>query len=322
MTEEEQEECQRHTFTAAMSFHYSGKSHSLLLEEGIRNIFDKFNIQIIAVVNAHFDPELQSKQLRSLKLLEPDILISIPTDTKITSQAYHEIASGKTKMIFMSNIPNGFKANDYVSCISVNERSHGRNIGRGLGENLRKMHLTNVGMMKHQSEDFYATRQRDSAAEQIIVEEFPELKICDTKTFVKAEETYELTKQMLEEHPQIEGIYVSWDAPAKYVLNALTDMGREDVIVSTGDLEYNIALNLAKGGMVKAISAQMPYEQGEAVATVAVKALLDEVVPSYIGVEPVYVDRYNLQKVWQKSYKEPLPEEIKQALNWTCLNEI
>ena len=109
-------------------FIYSGKSHSLLLEEGIRNIFDKFNIQIIAVVNAHFDPELQSKQLRSLKLLEPDILISIPTDTKITSQAYHEIASGKTKMIFMSNIPNGFKANDYVSCISVNERSHGRNM--------------------------------------------------------------------------------------------------------------------------------------------------------------------------------------------------
>ena len=322
LTEEEKEECQRHTFTAAMSFHYSGKSHSLLLEEGIRNIFDKFNIQIIAVADAHFDPELQSKQLRSLELLEPDILISIPTDTEITSQAYHEIANGKTKMIFMSNIPNGFKANDYVSCISVNERSHGRNIGRGLGENLRKMHLTNVGMMKHQSETFYATRQRDGAAEQIIVEEFPELKICDTKTFVKAEETYELTKQMLEEHPQIEGIYVSWDAPAKYVLNALTDMGREDVIVSTGDLEYNIALNLARGGMVKAISAQMPYEQGEAVATVAVKALLDEVVPSYIGVEPVYVDRYNLQKVWQKSYKEPLPEEIKQALNWTCLNEI
>ena len=139
---------------------------------------------------------------------------------------------------------------------------------------------------------------------------------------VRQYETYELTKQMLEEYPQIEGIYVSWDAPAKYVLNALTDMGREDVIVSTGDLEYNIALNLAKGGMVKSISAQMPYEQGEAVATVAVKALLDEVVPSYIGVEPVYVDRYNLQKVWQKSYKEPLPEEIKQALNWTCLNEI
>ena len=82
LTEEEQEECHRHTFTAAMSFHYSGKSHSLLLEEGIRNIFDKFNIQIIAVVDAHFDPELQSKQLRSLKLLEPDILISIPTDTK------------------------------------------------------------------------------------------------------------------------------------------------------------------------------------------------------------------------------------------------
>lgn len=88
-------------------------------------------------------------------------------------------------MIFMSNIPNGFKANDYVSCISVNERSHGRNIGRGLGENLRKMHLTNVGMMKHKSEDFYATRQRDSAAEQIIVEEFPELRSAIRKPLSK-----------------------------------------------------------------------------------------------------------------------------------------
>ena len=73
-------------------------------------------------------------------------------------------------------------------------------------------------------------------------------------------------------------------------------MGREDVIVSTGDLEYNIALNLAKGGMVKRSVHRCRTNREEAVATVAVKALLDEVVPSYIGVEPVYVDRYNLQR--------------------------
>lgn len=322
LNEEEKEECRRHNYTAAISFHYSGRSWSLLQEKGIRNIFDKLNVQIIAVVDAHFNPELQTKQIRSLKMLEPDILISIPTDAKITAEAYHEIAEGNTKLVFMSNIPDGFNANDYVSCVSVNERSHGRNIGRGIGEYLKKMRMNNVGMICHKSDDFYATRQRDSAGEQILQEEYPEMNICSVKKFIKDTEAYDLTKQMIKEHPEIEGIYVSWDAPAKYVLNALSDLGREDIAVSTGDLEYNIALNMAKGGNIKALSAQMPYEQGEAVAMVAVKALMNEVVPSYVGVEPVYVDRYNLQKIWQKSYKEPLPEEIKQALNWTCLNEI
>lgn len=319
ITEDEIEKCRDGRYTAAISFHYSGRSWNLLQEKGIRKVFDKLGISIIAVLDANFDPELQSRQIRSLKLLEPDILISFPTDTKKTAEAFQEFRGGKTKMLFISGVPEGFTHDDYVSCVSVNEHSYGRSIGRGLGEYMRKMHLTKVGIIRHKADDFYATRQRDMSGIQILKEEYPELEICDMIYFEKEEDTYELTKQMINRHPEIEGLYVSWEDPARYVIQALVDIGRDDIAISTGDLEYNLALNMAKGGMIKAISAQCPYDQGKAIAKCAAMALLDKPVPSYVGIEPISVNQYNLTKAWNTVYKEDLPQEIKKSLNWAYL---
>lgn len=321
LTEDEVAEIRKHKYTAAISFHYLGSSWALQQERGIRKIFDRLDIQIIAILDAHFDPELQSKQLRSLKILEPDVLISIPTDERLTADAYREFLDGHTKLVFISNIPAGFTPNDYVSCVSVNERSHGRNIGRGLGEYMKRMHLKNVGFIKHKSTDFYATRQRDSAGEQILMEEFPDVNICAVDTFAKESDAYDITLKMLAEHPEINGLYVSWEGPTRHVLRALADIGREDIGISTGDFSYDIALDLARGGAVKAISTQRPCEQGETIALSAANALLMKPVHSYIGVEPIYADKNNLEKAWRQSFGEEAPDEIKKALNWTYLND-
>ena len=106
--------------------------------------------------------------------MEPDILISIPTDSVKTSAAFKKIAASKTKLVLITNVPNGLTPKDYVSCVSVNERSHGRQAGRGLGEYMRKHNLKNVGLIKHGSAYYYSTMQRDNAAEQILMEEYPE----------------------------------------------------------------------------------------------------------------------------------------------------
>lgn len=320
LPEEDYIKCRSEKYTAVISFHYSGRSWSLLQEQGIRSIFEKAGISLIAVTDAHFDPDLQARQLQSFQLLEPDILISIPTDTRKTADAYRSFLPTKTRLVFLSNIPDSFSRSDYVSCVSVNERSHGRNIGRGIGEYMRKNSLKNLGIIRHNLTDFYATKQRDMSGIQVLTEEYPELSIRGTTSFAKEEDAYSATKQLMADHPEIEGLYVSWEGPTRYVLKALSDIGRNDVAVSTGDLEYNIALNMAKGGMIKAISAQCPYDQGRAAALCAVNALLGRTAPSFIGVEPMYVDNSNLVKAWQQVYKAPLPQEINTSLNWTYAN--
>jgi ribose transport system substrate-binding protein len=247
-------------------------------------------------------------------MMEPDILISIPTDTEKTSATFKKIASSKTKLILIANIPEGLNPKDYVTCVSVNERSHGRNAGYGLGEYMTKFNLSNYGTIRHK-QSFYATNQRDNAAEQILAEEYPDLKLCGTVYFDKEEAVYDKTIELMTQHPEINGLYVSWEGPAAKALKALTDIERTDVIITTADLEYPLALNMAKGGMLKAISSQCPYEQGQAMALAAANALLEKPVPSFIGVEPIYITSDNLLKSWKKVCKEEPSPQLISALN-------
>lgn len=310
----EKEKLRQKQYTAAISFHYMGKAWMGLQEKGIKKIFDELGISIIAVTDAHFNAELQCKQLESIRFLKPDILISIPVDTKDTAAAFRAIADSDTRLVLITNVPEGLTPRDYISCISVNERSHGDNMGRGLGEYMTRHGLKYAGLVCHGEQNFFATKQRDSAAEQVLTEEYPELQVCGKVNFLTETEACQKTLELIRLYPEIQALYVSWDGPALEVMKALTELERTDIAIVTGDLDYAIALHMARGEMVKMISAQCPYEQGEAIALAAANGLLGKAVPSFIGVEPISVNRDNLLKNWKNIFKEEPPEELSGAV--------
>jgi ribose transport system substrate-binding protein len=313
LTEENRKQIKAGNYTAAISFHYTGKAWMQLHEQAIKDVFSSLGISLLAVTDAHFNPVMQCKQLESLLTLEPDIIIAIPTDNEKTAETFEKIANSKTKLVLITNVPDGLTVDDYVTCVSVNERSHGRFVGRGLGDYMQKHNKTNIGFIKY-GKAFYATNQRDTAAEQIIREEYPNLKIVGSASFDTEDEAYEKTIELFTQHPEIEGVYVSWEGPATKAMAALNNINRTDVAISTADLEYPLALNMAKGGMIKSISAQSPYEQGQAMAMAAANALIGKSVPSFIGVEPIFVTAENLMKSWQKVFKEDPNYQLVEAL--------
>lgn len=310
----EKEKLRQKQYTAAISFHYMGKAWMGLQEKGIKKIFDELGISIIAVTDAHFNAELQCKQLESIRFLKPDILISIPVDTKDTAAAFRAIADSDTRLVLITNVPEGLTPRDYISCISVNERSHGDNMGRGLGEYMTRHGLKYAGLVCHGEQNFFATKQRDSAVEQVLTEEYPELQVCGKVNFLTETEACQKTLELIRLYPEIQALYVSWDGPALEVMKALAELERTDIAIVTGDLDYAIALHMARGEMVKMISAQCPYEQGEAIALAAANGLLGKAVPSFIGVEPISVNRDNLLKNWKNIFKEEPPEELSGAV--------
>lgn len=310
----EKEKLRQKQYTAAISFHYMGKAWMGLQEKGIKKIFDELGISLIAVTDAHFNAELQCKQLESIRFLKPDILISIPVDTKDTAAAFRAIADSDTRLVLITNVPEGLTPRDYISCISVNERSHGDNMGRGLGEYMTRHGLEYAGLVCHGEQNFFATKQRDSAAEQVLTEEYPELQVCGKVNFLTETEACQKTLELIRLYPEIQALYVSWDGPALEVMKALAELERTDIAIVTGDLDYAIALHMARGEMVKMISAQCPYEQGEAIALAAANGLLGKAVPSFIGVEPISVNRDNLLKNWKNIFKEEPPAELSGAV--------
>ena len=128
LTREEKQMLRKGNYRVAISFHYTGTAWAMLHEEGIRDELEKYGIAVISVMDAHFDPALQNRQLDSISIQKPDAVIAIPTDDKKTKDKFQQL-SKVSKLVFISNVPENIEKNSYVSCVSVNEWENGTNMG-------------------------------------------------------------------------------------------------------------------------------------------------------------------------------------------------
>lgn len=300
---EEIERLKSASFKVGLSFHYGGTEWARLYERAIRETLGKYGINVAAVTEACFNPELQIMQLQSLRLQKLDALISLPADEQKMTDIYKTLAK-ETKLIMLGNSPVGLSTKDYCAFVSVNERENGQNAGRLLGDLFRGRTNAKVGLVTYGAP---LTRRRDQAAEQVLLENYSNIELVAKENFSCIETAYQTAKKLMQKHPEIEGLYVSWDGPALEVIRALKDLGRTDVLITTADLDYEIASYMARGEFVRGISAQKPYEQGEAAALVTARALLGKTDFIYVGVQPKIVTPLNLRKAWREITHEGNP---------------
>ena len=306
LSQEEKKQLRNGHYRVAISFHYTGTAWAELHEKGIRDELERYGIDVISVMDAHFDANLQNMQLQGILIQKPDAVIAIPTDDKRTADHFRELAA-VTKLIFISNLPENIGKNSYVSCVSVNEAENGANAGRMIGEYFHGKRNIKIGFINHGAV-FYGTRERDAAAEKVI-DSFPNIEIVSSKGFGQIENAYQVCKDMITAHPEIQALYVSWDQPALRVIRALKELHRADIAVFTTDLDAEIAYHMEEG-IVKGISTQRFYEQGQAAALVVAKALVNGSVPKYVGVQPYVVEPKQLRRAWKEIFHTSMPEEL------------
>lgn len=310
LSKEEKRMLRNGKFRVAISFHYTGTAWAELHEQGIRDELEQYGVEVSSVMDAHFDPALQNVQLESLMVQKPDGVIAIPTDDKKTSEMFINL-SKVTKLVFLSNLPENVTKNHYVSCVSVNEWENGTNAGRLLGEYFRSKRpgkKIKVGFLNHGA-IFYGTRERDMAAEKILKDEYPDIEIVTVRNFVQIENAYNVCKEIIQAHSDIEALYVSWDRPALLAIKALREFSREDICIFTTDLDREIAQCMEEG-IVKGMSTQRPYEQGRAAALAVAKSLVSDSVPKYIGVQPYMVEPEQLRRAWKEVFHEPVVKKM------------
>lgn len=307
-SKEEKQKIREGNYKVAISFHYGGTAWQMLHEKGIRETLDKFGITVLSVTDAHFDPELQVTQLEGIGMQQPDAIIAIPSDDTITAPIFKKL-SLKTKLIFMSNVPKGLDIEDYVTCVSVNERENGSIAATMMGKYFMEKEEVKVGFITHGA-SFYGTYLRDMVATQIVCENYSNIQIAEVASFVNIEDCYKICKNMIKKHPDIQGLYVCWDQPALQVIKALEEMKRHDIAIFTYDLDEEIAKYLIQGKYVKGMGTQRPYEQGVAVALATAKALIGKGKFKYVGVSPYEVQKDNFLRAWKEIMHEPVPESL------------
>lgn len=298
--------------TAAIVMHYGGNDWSRAQIHGLKTEFATMGVKVVAVTDANFSPEKQVSDIETVMALKPNIIVSIPTDPTATASAYKAAAQAGAKLVFMDNIPTGFKAGvDYVSVVSSDNYGNGVAAAELMAEALNGE--GEIGLVFFAA-DFFVTNERYDAFKKTITSGYPKIKIVAEQGIGGPDFSGNAEKAasaMLMSHPNIKGIWAVWDVPAEGVISAALDVSRNDLIITTCDLGEVVAISMAQNGFVKGIGAQRPYDAGLTEAKLAGYALLDKKAPPFVALPALPVVRSNLLQAWTTVYATPVPKDIK-----------
>jgi len=311
LTEYEVEQIQGLGATAAIVLHYGGNDWATAQVAGLRARFEELGIEVVAVTDADFNPNQQVSDIETVMAMDPDIIVSIPTDPVATSAAYQAAADAGIKLVFMDNVPKDLVAGtDYVSAVSADNYGNGVVSAHLMAKALNGQGA--IGVIYHEA-DFFVTQQRYDGFRTTIEEEYPEIEIVEEQGIAGpdfAGDAQAVTDAWLTQHPDLDGIWAVWDVPAEGVMAAARSAGRTDLMIATEDLGTNVAIALAKGEMVVGLGAQVPYDQGVTEANLAGGALLGKSYPPYVALASVPVTHDNVLDAWEIVYHMEPPAEV------------
>ncbi len=315
LSEDELEEIRGLSATAAIVMHYSGDDWSVAQANGLKTQFAEMGIEVIAETDADFNSATQVANIETTLALEPDIIVSIPTDPVATASAYLQAAEQGVTLVFMDNVPEGLEqGTQYVSVVSADNYGNGVASARIMGDELGGE--GKIGLVFHAA-DFFVTRQRYEAFKATMESEYPNIEIVAEQGIAGpdfAGDASSVASAMLTQHSDLNGIWAVWDIPAEGVISAVRTAGREsDVIVTTIDLGLNVAISIAEGGIVKGLGAQRPYDQGVTEAKLAGYGLLGKEAPPYVALPALPVTQENVLEAWEEVYRQPPPDALAEA---------
>lgn len=311
LSSSEVEELRAGAYSAALLWAGAGEWYNAL-GAGAEDVFDDLGVDVVATADAQFDPAKQASDVESAMARNPDIILTLIVDPVSGAEAFRPAVDANTVLVLADNGAEGYEAGDeYVSIVTGDHYGMGRAAAELMSDAIDGDGP--VGMIFHDA-DFFVTNNRDNCFRATIEQEMPDITIVDAKGFTEEPATFEVASAMISQHPEIEGIYVAWDVAAEGVVEALRAAGREDVWVVTHDLGVNNAVAMAQGEIVYGTVADLPYQIGSTMATLAGYELLGKDAPPFVAGELIKVTKDELPDAWQQSLNKDLPSEVAEAL--------
>lgn len=298
------------SFSVGLVLHTSESDYARQQIAGISATLAGYGAQITGVVDCHYRVDAQLDALAQMAALRPDAVISIPVDNALTAQAHLEIARSGIKLVLMDNTPIGMRAGkDYSTLVSSDNFGNGQVAAWILGE-----HVPHGGVVAIVAfgVDYYATNEREIGFRKWMRENRADVTLKRVQ-FTELEAAGEVVLGFLESNHDVNALFVAWDEPAMTIARTLRAAGRTLPMTSM-DLGNDIALEIARGEIVKGLGAQRPYDLGRAEARAVILALTGGEVPAWVALPAFPVTRANILTAYQAVWHKPAPEAIQAHL--------
>jgi len=295
-------------YTAAQLWHTSSAFINAV-QRGADTEFQRLGIEVVATTSANMDAGAQANQVQTTMAKKPSVILSLPVDPVSAAQAFQPALSQGAKLVFLSNVPTGYSyGKQYSSIVTDDLFAMGKLAAEALGNSLGGK--GKVGVIFYNAQ-YYVTNQRDAAFVDTLKKEFPAIQIVAEQGFSDASATQQIASAMLTQHPDLDGIYVSYSQPAaEGVLAALRTVSNTHAKLVTLDIDNPVMVDLATGGNTVAVIADQAYDLGVGMADAAAYALLGKQAPPFAVAGALSITKDTIAQGYQASLHQPAPDEL------------
>jgi len=311
ITAQEEAQIRSGNYTAALVWHEMSE-YTKAVNGGALDEFRRLGIEIVAQTDANFDPSRQKSDIETVLVRNPSIIVSLPVEPTSAATVYDAAIKAGVKLVFIDNSPAGYNhGRDYATIVSDDLFQMGSKAAQAMARAVEQQGT--VGMIFHDA-DFYVTNQRDQAFKTVIEQDYPDMRIVVTSGMADPARSDEIASAMILQHPELDGIYVTWAEPALSVLTALRQAGNPHTKIVTLDLNEPAALDMVQSGNVAALIGGEAYAIGVTAARAAALSLVDKSLPPFLVVDSQIVTKENIAQGWKQSLNEELPSSIVDAM--------
>jgi ribose transport system substrate-binding protein len=263
--------------------------------DGIKSALSEADAEILEIVDCGYDPQAQVDALNRLAKSKPDAVISIPIGSRVVADAFRQISAAGIALVLLDNSPSGLvPESDYVSVVSCDNFGLGQIAAKLLAQSIPQG--GKICVLTYDL-DFFVTAQRDLAFCTWMRKERPDIHLSHLK-FRSPDRVAGIVEDYFESNPDLCGMFIVWDEPAIAAMPVIEAL-LPGLAVTTVDLSQAVADRLVKGGILKGVAAQRPYEQGRTAAVVALLALTGNPVPPWIALPGIAVTADNVAEAYQ-----------------------
>ena len=310
LTDEEKNKIKEGNYTAAFCYHQLDNQVNISKYEATCKILEELNIKVLSTTDAQSNADKLVDDLETTLALKPDILFSMPYDPDVTAAAYKKFVDAGTKIVFMENIPTGFTDDQYITMTNSDSYGNGKYAADIMAREIG--YKGKVAMVFYDAE-FFTTNERDRAFRETMEKSYPDIEIVDEYGFTSIDVVGASADAMFAAHPDIDGVYASWDIPAEDVMASAQAVGRDDLVITTVDLGDNSATLIASDGMIKGVGCPKAVETGQIEGLAAVCGLLGKDIPKYIVSASQPVARDNIMEAYKTCFDIDTPDMVKKA---------
>jgi ribose transport system substrate-binding protein len=299
-------------YTAAELWHTSS-AFMTAVQSGASTEFARLGITVTATANANMDAGTQANQVQTTMAKKPSVILSLPVDPASAAQAFQPAVAAGTKIVFMSNVPAGYTyGKDYSSIVTDDLYAMGKRAAEAMGSALGGK--GSIGVIFYNA-SYYVTNERDAAFIGTLKSEYPNIKIVAEQGFSDATKTQSIASAMLTQHPNLDGIYVSYSQPcAEGVLAAMRTINDTHTKLVTLDIDDPVMVDMASGGNTVAVVADEAWDLGKGMADAAAYALLGKTAPAFGVAGAQTITNSTIAQGYQGSLHQGVPSSVQKVL--------